>query len=144
VPFKCPRFKWRICARFVRSIISSYIFPYQTQMTSFSERASPRLVIIGTFIDTPSPRTLRVRRNHFCVVSPTTGKITQLAPFSSEKELVQTIGAKEFRESTVVWLTSSQFVCPGMIDTHCHAPQYRQLGFANNLPLVSPLRELLR
>jgi cytosine/adenosine deaminase-related metal-dependent hydrolase len=29
-------------------------------------------------------------------------------------------------------------VCPGMIDTHCHAPQFKQLGSANNLPLVPP------
>lgn len=49
------------------------------------------------------------------------------------------LGEEKFREYVVVWLTSSQFCCPGMIDSHCHAPQYRQLGSANNLPLVHTL-----
>ena len=109
-------------------------------MTSqFSFRPSLDLVIVGTFIDTPTPRILRVRRNHFCIVSPSTGKITHLAPVSGTRDdAIRILGNERYRNAIVVWLQSSQFVCPGMIDTHCHAPQYRQLGSKNNLPLVYP------
>jgi len=108
-------------------------------MPSFPERPSPDVVIIGTFIDAPAPRTLRVRRNHFAIISCETGKITHLAPLSAARDdPLQILGAEAYRLADVVWLLSSQFVCPGMIDTHCHAPQYRQLGSANNLPLVVP------
>lgn len=115
---------------------------YQDQRmpVSFSQRSSPVIVIIGTFIDTPSPRTLRVRRNHCCIISATTGKITHLAPVLTTKDdAVRILGEQTCRNAVVIWLLSSQFVCPGMIDTHCHAPQYRQLGSANNLTLVHSL-----
>jgi hypothetical protein len=110
---------------------------------SFSQRRSPGLVIVGTFIDTPLPRTLRVRRNHYCIVSPETGRITHLAPVEGRGNDALRILGDKYREYDVVWLLSSQFVCPGMIDTHCHAPQYRQLGSANNLPLVSDVESLM-
>jgi guanine deaminase len=106
----------------------------------FSQRPSPVIVIIGTFIDTPTPRTLRVRRNHYCIISAVTGKITHLAPVSETRDdAVRILGEQVYRNSVVVWLLSNQFICPGMIDTHCHAPQYRQLGSKNNLPLVHPV-----
>jgi guanine deaminase len=106
----------------------------------FSSRPAPCIVIVGTLIDTPTPRTLRVRKDHYCIVSPTTGKIIHLGPLSADcNDPVRILGAETYRQSVVVWLESSQFVCPGMIDTHCHAPQYRQMGSANNLPLVNTL-----
>ncbi len=107
----------------------------------FHRRSSPDIVIFGTFIDTPTPRTLRVRRDHYCIISPTTGKITHLAPVSvTRDDAIRILGENIYRNSVVVWLQSRQFVCPGMIDTHCHAPQYRQLGSKNNLPLVHPVK----
>lgn len=106
----------------------------------FSHRPSSTIIIIGTLIDAPTPRTLRVRRNHYCIISATTGKITNLGPLSkAADEPILILGEEAYRKSVVVWLLSSQFVCPGLIDTHCHAPQYRQLGSANSLPLVYPL-----
>ena len=105
----------------------------------FSYRPSPGIVIIGTLIDTPSPHALRVRRNHYCIISSSTGKITHLAPLSATgDDPIRILGEEVYRTCVVVWLSSSQFVCPGMIDTHCHAPQYRQTGSANNIPLVTP------
>jgi guanine deaminase len=111
----------------------------------FHHRLSPGIVIIGAFIDTPSPNFLRVRRDHYCIISPLTGKITHLAPLSSSRDdAIRILGEEVYRRYIVIWLKSSQFVCPGMIDTHCHAPQFRQLGSANNLPLVFPLPAALR
>ena len=113
--------------------------PPTTIMPRFLERPSPDVVIVGTFIDAPSPRTLRVRRDHFAIISGKTGKITHFAPLSAARDDPgQILGDEAYRRAVVVWLLRSQFVCPGMIDTHCHAPQYRQLGSANNLPLVPP------
>jgi guanine deaminase len=97
---------------------------------------------MGTLIDTPAPRTLRVRKNHYCIVSPETGRITHLAPLSPSRDDPHRILGDKYRDYTVVWLQSSEFVCPGMIDTHCHAPQYRQMGSANNLPLVWLMQQL--
>lgn len=114
------------------------------QPIQFIHRPSPCLVIVGTFIDTPAPHTLRVRRNHYCIVSPVTGKITHIAELSADNDdPIRILGEEAYHKAIVVWLKSSQFVCPGMIDTHCHAPQYRQLGSANHLPLVSPLISFL-
>ena len=113
--------------------------PPTTIMPRFLERPSPDVVIVGTFIDAPSSRTLRVRRDHFAIISGKTGKITHFAPLSAARDDPgQILGDEAYRRAVVVWLLRSQFVCPGMIDTHCHAPQYRQLGSANNLPLVAP------
>jgi hypothetical protein len=104
---------------------------------SFAKRPSKGVVVFGTIIDTPSPRHLRVRKDHYCIVSPTTGKITHIGPLSSSKDdPIRILSRDVFREYDVIWLQSTQFICPGMIDTHIHAPQYRQLGSANNLPLV--------
>ena len=109
----------------------------QQMLIPFAQRPSPAIVIVGTFIDAPTPLRLRVRRDHYCIISPTTGKFTHLSPICSTRDdPIQILGEEVYRNSVVVWLQSSQFVCPGMIDTHCHAPQYRQLGSKNNLPLV--------
>jgi guanine deaminase len=95
-------------------------------------------VVFGTLIDTPAPRTLRVRKNHYCIVSGTTGKITHIGPhLPSQDDPIQILGEEGFQKYDVVWLQNTQFLCPGMIDTHMHAPQYRQLGSANHLPLVT-------
>lgn len=109
---------------------------------SFASRPAKRIVIIGTLIDTPEPRKVRVRKDHYCIISATTGKITHIGGLSPEKDdPIRILGENGFRESTVIWLQSTQFVCPGMIDTHIHAPQYRQLGSANNLQLVNTFED---
>lgn len=80
-----------------------------------------------------------MRKNHYCIVSGTTGKLTHIGsyvPSQFEDDPVRILGEDKFRECDVIWLQSTQFLCPGMIDTHIHAPQYRQLGSANNLQLV--------
>ena len=78
----------------------------------FSQRPSPAIVIVGTFIDTPTPRTLRVRRDHYCIISPTTGKITHVAPVSATRDdAVRILGEEAYRNSVVIWLLSaSSFV----------------------------------
>jgi cytosine/adenosine deaminase-related metal-dependent hydrolase len=69
------------------------------------------------------------------VVSGGTGKITQIGALGHEDDPREVLGP-DYQGRNVVRLAENEFVCPGMIDTHCHAPQYRQLGSANNLPLV--------
>ena len=105
-------------------------------MSGFSQRPSPGFVLIGNLIDTPNPRMLRVRKNHFMIISPLSGKITHIARLTVTNTPRSILGEEKFREYVVVWLKGSEFICPGMIDAHCHAPQYRQIGSANNLPLV--------
>lgn len=33
-------------------------------------------------------------------------------------------------------LTEFQFLCPGFVDGHIHAPQYAQIGLGMNVPLL--------
>lgn len=52
-----------------------------------------------------------------------------LASLPSDLELVE-----------VIRLRKGQFMCPGFIDTHCHAPQFAFTGTATDLPLMKWLQ----
>ncbi|KAK9901243.1 hypothetical protein WJX75_002216 [Coccomyxa subellipsoidea] len=44
-------------------------------------------------------------------------------------------------ESTLYRIPDGRFMCPGFVDTHCHAPQYSFSGTATDKPLMSWLDE---
>ncbi|CAF1094754.1 unnamed protein product [Rotaria sordida] len=86
-----------------------------------------KYVFYGTIIDTPDPLTLRIRKQHVCVVNK--GKIEIIEPSASRN-------LDEHQNFTFIKLNESQFICPGFVDLHCHAPQYRQAGSATEVPLL--------
>lgn len=86
----------------------------------------------GTIIDTPDPSTLRIRKDHICVVNK--GRIELIEPFTSRH-------LDEHQDITYIKLSESQFICPGFVDLHCHAPQYRQAGSATEVPLLEWLHK---
>jgi len=43
------------------------------------------------------------------------------------------VRAKDLRE---VWLTDCQFIMPGFVDCHIHAPQFAQVGLGLDMPLL--------
>ncbi|CAF3197982.1 unnamed protein product [Rotaria socialis] len=91
-----------------------------------------KYVFYGTIIDTPDPSTLRIRKEHICVVNK--GRIELIQPFANRN-------LDEHQDVTFIHLSESQFICPGFVDLHCHAPQYRQAGSATEVPLLEWLRK---
>ncbi|KAH9936536.1 Metallo-dependent hydrolase [Fomitopsis serialis] len=102
--------------------------------------ASTGLICVGTFIDAPTHEALRVRTNHLCVVD---GK-GRIALFQSlpegvaeDGERIKTSVPEEYRGFEVLLMKEWEFVCPGMIDCHNHAPQYHQIGTATDYTLFN-------
>lgn len=90
-----------------------------------------KYIFYGTIIDTPDPVTLRIRKNHVCVVNE--GIIEIIQPSNNHN-------LEQYQNFTIINLSDSQFICPGFIDLHCHAPQYRQVGSATEIQLLEWLR----
>jgi guanine deaminase len=91
-----------------------------------------KYIFYGTIIDTPDPLTLRIRKQHVCVVN--NGKIEMIEASASPN-------LDKYQDYVFIKLSESQFICPGFVDLHCHAPQYRQVGSATEVPLLKWLYE---
>ncbi|KZT19416.1 Metallo-dependent hydrolase [Neolentinus lepideus HHB14362 ss-1] len=106
------------------------------------------LIILGTFVDTPTRDAIRIRESYLCVVSLDTGKIVTLECLPStdwnvfSDDDVFKLAGKEFEGYKVLRLRKSQFVCPGFVDCHCHAPQYKQIGTATDYTIFNWLNEV--
>lgn len=79
----------------------------------------------GTFIDTPTLGTLRVRHDTAVIVD-NSGTIVEIGPESILGKF----------EGKVIKTSSSQWFTPGFIDTHIHASQYPNIGIGLGLPLL--------
>lgn len=90
-------------------------------MTTQQQVSCRGKIIIGTFIDAPQPRQLRVRKNTVCVVN-TSGFIETIGPFDQSETIFH--GREEY---DIVELGETQLMVPGLIDLHIHAPQYKQV-----------------
>ncbi|KAK6333403.1 hypothetical protein TWF718_011215 [Orbilia javanica] len=90
-------------------------------------------IIHGTFIDAPTPRSLRVRKDVFVVVTDT-GVIGQI---SEDESGIR----EEFKGLGVVRLKGTQVIVPGLVDLHIHAPQFKQLGTKTDIPLMEWLQK---
>lgn len=75
---------------------------------------------------------LKLLTNHVLTVN-IHGIIVNLGPIDS---VIVTAAAKE--SAILVELSSREFLCPGMIDLHIHAPQYAYTGTATDRPLMGP------
>ncbi|WVQ84964.1 hypothetical protein IAT38_007128 [Cryptococcus sp. DSM 104549] len=84
----------------------------------------------GTFVDTPKPSELRVRRDHLLAVSDE-GFITHVAPLESpeSQDLLKSSPAPTA-------LGPYSFLLPTYSDLHLHAPQYLYAGTGLDLSLM--------
>lgn len=84
-------------------------------------------IYYGTFIDTPQLGQLRIRHQLAVKVDShgTIVAIGQLDDVKANDDLVK-----------VVELAQGQWVFPGFIDTHIHAPQYPNIGVGLGIPLL--------
>ena len=94
--------------------------------------------ILGTTVHTPSCGELEIQHDALLQVNEK-GDISAVtspgdANFDSSLQALRKSGA-------LVELSNSQYLFPGLVDTHIHAPQWPQLGKALHLPLDQWLQQ---
>lgn len=82
--------------------------------------------IYGTFVHTPTRGNLSLLRNTLVTVSDT-GVITSITEKTTEDELPPGTHC----------MSPTQFILPGLVDTHIHAPQVTYSGSGNDVPLMT-------
>jgi guanine deaminase len=88
----------------------------------------------GKVLQVPEPDHLEALPDALLVIGPD-GVIAQVTPADDES-------AAGFRRAgRLLHLSPSQYLLPGLIDTHIHAPQWPQMGTALDLPLEQWLFE---
>jgi hypothetical protein len=76
------------------------------------------LLLLGTFVDAPTPTQLRVRERHLCIVS-SQGRILKLQSCTGDDpDAISEVLPEEWRHLPIQKLSSTQFIVPGMVDCH--------------------------
>ncbi|ORC90147.1 guanine deaminase [Trypanosoma theileri] len=96
-------------------------------------------VFCGTAFHTPSRHELEVLRDILMVVNDADGTIKRIV-HSSESDY-KNIREEATSTGKLITLGPGQFLIPGLVDLHIHAPQWPQLGKALHLPLNAWLQE---
>ncbi|CAO3591069.1 unnamed protein product [Absidia cylindrospora] len=98
-------------------------------------------IIHGTIVHTPIRGKLEVLLNTL-LVSIDDGTITHLIPNFPKDNISSFLVQAQLPEDTKVhYLSDFQFIIPGLIDTHIHAPQYPFTGTCTDLPLTEWLNK---
>lgn len=100
------------------------------------------LAFYGTIIHSLSISNLAILEAALLIVSPE-GKIIHLDSPVHPDQVKSTIAKFNLSPETCVIrrLSRGEFVCPGFIDTHNHAPQWTQRGMGRGIPLMTWLQE---
>jgi guanine deaminase len=93
---------------------------------------------LGTFLHAPQRGQLECLHDALIVVAAD-GAITAVHQHGSP--LVGSEAARLAADGALVTLERKQYVLPGMVDLHVHAPQWPQLGKALDLPLEQWLQQ---
>ncbi|KAI6654931.1 Guanine deaminase [Oopsacas minuta] len=88
-------------------------------------------VFVGTLIHAPCLGEVIISQS-ILGIDPQ-GKILFIRPYN---QLEAVKGEFEFKDTSIVQLSPSQFLIPGFIDTHIHAPQYPNTGLGLDKPLL--------
>lgn len=96
------------------------------------QREVDKLIIIGSLVHAVSFGELELRKNVLITVDLKCGKILQI--IDENEHVVQDETCK------VIRLNEDQFICPGFIDTHHHAPQTSNLGLGLDRELLGWLQ----
>ena len=92
-------------------------------------------VILGTLVHTPVRGELEVIHDALVSVSAN-GEIVKIDKNGSTTYEQSLVAAREDPQLTT--LKDGQYLLPGLVDLHIHAPQWPQLGKALDLPLYDP------
>ncbi|KAF9307455.1 hypothetical protein BGZ74_000014 [Mortierella antarctica] len=90
-------------------------------------------VFYGTLIHSRSIKEIEYIKQGLLFID-TQGKIAKLVKDVAQDKVDASLEGVEAEK--VVRLTSDQFIIPGFIDTHIHAPQYTFCGNGHDLPLL--------
>ncbi|KAG7377914.1 hypothetical protein PHYPSEUDO_010853 [Phytophthora pseudosyringae] len=94
--------------------------------------SGPRYVR-GCVAHAPSRGSIELLEDAFLSIDPSTGRIDAFHPEIQPSDLLLLSNA---RSSDVLHLPNGQFLVPGFVDTHVHAPQFPYMGTATDVPLM--------
>ncbi|XP_072174401.1 guanine deaminase-like [Diadema setosum] len=95
-------------------------------------------VFCGTLVHSTASKPLDVLGNFAIGFEHRNGKILFIIP---ESDLDEELRTRCLSADCVTYLTDFQFLMPGLVDTHIHAPQYVYAGTALDLPLLDWLNK---
>lgn len=105
------------------------------------------LLLFGNFIDTPNLNELRIRTKTLFLIF--NGEISTIIDNVDDKEVYIKHYRQQFSNHNFTVIDGSEngskgkikFFFPGFIDTHCHAPQYPNIGIFGNTILLDWLEK---
>uniref|UniRef100_A0A6A7FP15 Guanine deaminase n=2 Tax=Hirondellea gigas TaxID=1518452 RepID=A0A6A7FP15_9CRUS len=92
-------------------------------------------VFVGTLVHATDSDPMLIMQD--MVLGVINGKIEFV---ESVEELQQLKAEYGFTDANILYMGSSQFLMPGLVDTHTHAPQFPNNGLALDLPLLEWLQ----
>ncbi|KAF9893302.1 hypothetical protein FE257_011732 [Aspergillus nanangensis] len=97
----------------------------------------------GTLIHSLSPTTVEYLPQTLLIIDED-GRIAALHPLISASAIPSLLTSSNYTPSTcpLTTLSPTEFLIPGFIDTHTHAPQWAQRGVGRGLPLLTWLSDL--
>lgn len=102
--------------------------------------SSPNFAYHGTLIHTPSLGTLSLLQNTLITIS--CGEITAITPNISKQDTPDVALTHDVSPQNITYLRPGQFLIPGFIDTHNHAPQWNQRGLGQGMQILDWLEEV--
>ncbi|CDH59697.1 guanine deaminase-like [Lichtheimia corymbifera JMRC:FSU:9682] len=100
------------------------------------------MLIYGTVVHTPKRGTISIHTNALLATNEE-GRIVALKDNIPEDKLDSTIDTLQVghQRQSLLKLSATQFILPGLIDTHIHAPQITYTGTATDIPLMDWLQK---
>ena len=109
-------------------------------MTSRSTRSSALHCIRGTFVvPNPITRSISLEQDHIIAYDNDTGTILYFGAWGSA--MTQAFLDQQDSLVRITELGSHEFITPGLVDTHIHAPQYSYSGTATDKSLMNWLQD---
>ncbi|KAH6889774.1 hypothetical protein B0T10DRAFT_40323 [Thelonectria olida] len=96
----------------------------------------------GTLIHCPSLGVIEILEQTAITVAASTGKITSTTPNVDKKDVPSTVKDFGVPETNITHLSDGQFLIPGFIDTHNHAPQWMQRGLGQGMHILDWLQQV--
>ncbi|KAK7422542.1 hypothetical protein QQX98_001564 [Neonectria punicea] len=90
----------------------------------------------GTIIHSSSIQSLEILEDTLLAVSASNGRILALQPNTPQDQVDKTLAALDIPASRTTRLRRGQFLIPGFVDTHNHAPQWMQRGLGQGMHIL--------
>ncbi|KAH7152848.1 hypothetical protein EDB81DRAFT_686670 [Dactylonectria macrodidyma] len=101
-----------------------------------SAAENPAFAFYGTVIHSSSITSIAILEQAIVAVTPSTGQILALEANVPKDEVEQKLDALGIPPSRTTHLVPGQFLIPGFVDTHNHAPQWMQRGLGQGMHIL--------